>query len=109
MRAAVGAEFPRHGAFKIAARKWLGRPLGVTEAVAGHENKHVWRAAGHVLAFAAVALRFHYRLAVGHVAHLAAIASTFQFHGMSPLSSSLGGQNGRSPLMVTRWPCRMCG
>src|SRR5271156_5324945 len=31
-RAAFGAEFPRHGAFEIAAGKLLGRPLGITKA-----------------------------------------------------------------------------
>jgi hypothetical protein len=84
MRAAFGAEFPRHGAFKIAARKLLGRALGVTEAIGRHEKKHVWRTAGDILAFAAMALRFHHWLAFGHVAYIAAIATAYQFHGISP-------------------------
>ena len=32
MRAAFGAEFPRHGAFEIATRKLPGRSLGIAEA-----------------------------------------------------------------------------
>ena len=85
VRAAVGTEFPRYGAFEIAAGKLLGRSLGVAEAVDWHQHEHVGRAAGDVLAFAAVALRLHHRLALGHIAHLAAVASAFQFHDILPV------------------------
>src|SRR5882724_807021 len=84
MRAAFGAKVPRHGAFKIAAPKLFGRPRGIAEAVGRHQDKHVGRAAGDILALAAMALRLHHRLALGHIAHLAAIASAFQFHDVLP-------------------------
>jgi hypothetical protein len=87
MRAAFGAEFPRHRAFKIAARELPGRPLGVAEAVGRHEHEHVGRAAGDVLAFAAVTLRFQRRLAFGHMTQAAAVAPAFQFHGNLPMRS----------------------
>src|SRR6187402_3341327 len=80
MRAAFCAEFPRHGAFEIAAGKLLWRALGVTEAVERHEKKHVRRTAADILAFAAVALRLHHRLPVGRVAQVSAIASAFELH-----------------------------
>src|SRR5216684_1578752 len=89
MGAAFGAEFPRHRVLEIAAGKLLRRSLGVAEAVARHQQKHVWRAAGDILAFAAVALRLHHRLALGHIAHLSAIAPAFQFHGVLPAFSRL--------------------
>ena len=77
------------GAFEIAARELLRRSLGVAEAVDRHQHEHVGRAAGDILAFAAVALRLHHRLALGDIAHLAAIASAFQFHGILPVLSLL--------------------
>ena len=80
VRAAFAAEFPRHGAFKIAAGKLPGRSLGVAKAAGRHENKHVGRAAGDILAFAAMALRPQYRLALGEVAHRATIATAVQRH-----------------------------
>src|SRR5208282_394148 len=86
VRAAFGAEFPRDGAFKIAACKLPWRPLGVMEAVGRHEKKHVGSAAADILAFAAVALRSQHRLAFGDVAHGAAIASAFKLHGILPTS-----------------------
>src|SRR4029077_16506473 len=88
MRAAFGAKFPCHRAFKIAAAKLLGRPGGVMEAIGRHEHEHVWRAAADKLAFTAVALRFECGLALGHIAHLAAIAPAFQLHGVLPVSLS---------------------
>src|SRR6266478_4791989 len=84
MRAAFGAKVPGHGAFKIAARKLFGRPRGIAEAIGRHQDKHVGRAAGDILALAAMALRLHHRLAFGHIAHLTAIASAFQFHDVLP-------------------------
>ncbi len=84
MRAAFGAKVPGHGAFKIAAGKLFGRPRGIAEATGRHQDKHVGRAAGDILALAAMALRLHHRLALGHIAHLAAIASAFQFHDVLP-------------------------
>src|SRR6202142_4509523 len=84
MGAAFGAEFPRHGAFKVAALELLRHSLGVAEAGERHQDKHVGRAAADILAFATMALRLHHRVALGLVAHLAAIASAFQFHGISP-------------------------
>jgi len=42
------------------------------------------RAAGDILAFAAVALRRHHRLAFRLIAYLAAIASAFELHDVLP-------------------------
>src|ERR1700688_3142449 len=89
MGAAFGAEFPRHRVLEIAAGKLLRRSLGVAEAVARHQQKHVGGAAGDILAFAAVALRLHHRLALGYIAHLSAIATAFEFHGVLPALSRL--------------------
>jgi len=86
MRPAFGTELARYSAFKIAARKLLGRSFGIAEAAGRHQKKHVWRAASDILAFAAVALRFHHRLSLGQVAHLTAIATAFQLHGILPMS-----------------------
>src|SRR3984893_15500209 len=74
MRAALGAEFPRYRAFKIAARELPGRRLGVTEAADRHQEKHVGSAAADILAFAAMALRLHHRLPPRPPTPLAAIA-----------------------------------
>src|ERR1700682_1930229 len=87
MRAAFGAEFPRHCAFKIAASKLLGHSIGIGKAVGRHQKKHVGRAARDILAFAAMALRLHHRLAISDIAHLAAITSAFQFHDALPMLS----------------------
>src|SRR6185437_10715883 len=78
--AAVGAELARHRPLEVAAREGLGRALGVLVAGGRHDDERVGRAAGDVLAFAAVALRLQHRLALGDVADVAAIASTFQLH-----------------------------
>ena len=83
--AAFGAEFPRNRLFEVAARKLFGRALGIFEAVQRHQHEQVRRAAGHVLAFAAMALRLHHGLALGDIAHLAAIASAFEFHDVLPV------------------------
>src|SRR2546429_4644384 len=99
MRAAFGAEFPRHGAFEIAARELPGRSLGKAEAVARHQDEHVGRASADVLTLAAVALRLHHWLALGQIAHLAAIASAFQFH-WTLLVHRLGG--GGAGVLVDR-------
>jgi len=89
MGAAFGAKFPRHRVLEIAAGKLLRRSLGVAEAVTRHQQKQVGRAAGDILACAAVALRLLHRLALGHIAHLAAIAPAFEFHGVLPALSRL--------------------
>src|SRR3979411_367773 len=89
MGAAFGAEFPRHRILKVAARKLFGRSLGIAKAVGWHQHKHVGRAAGDVLAFAAVTLRFHHWLATDPATHPAAIAAPFQLHGTLPVLSSL--------------------
>src|SRR5260370_30457767 len=89
MGAAFGAEFPRHGALEIAARELLGGFLGVFEAGDRHQHEQVGRAARDVLAFAAMALRLHHRLALGLIARLAARASAFEFHDALPVLLAL--------------------
>src|SRR4029453_5581634 len=83
MGAAFGAEFPGDRLFQILARNLLGRAPAVFEAVGRHRPEHIGRTAGDVLAFAAMALRHHPRLAFGLIAHRAAIAPTRPFHGYS--------------------------
>src|SRR5580693_2157423 len=57
--AAFGAEFARYRLFQIAAAELFRRSLGIFEAIAGQQHEHVGRAAGDILAFAAMALRLH--------------------------------------------------
>src|SRR5690242_10346126 len=86
MRAAFGTELARHRPLQIAALELLRRALGVFETGNRHRDKHVGRAAGDVLALAAVALCLHHRIAFRRVAQRAAIASTFELHRLSPIS-----------------------
>jgi hypothetical protein len=53
MPTAPAAKLPRHRAFKVAA---------LAEPRRRHQQKHVWRAAADLLAFAAMTLRFEHRL-----------------------------------------------
>src|SRR5215471_7454643 len=85
--AALGAELARDRTLEIAALELLGRPLGVTETVSRHQQEHVGRAAGDVLAFAAMALRLHDGLAVDLIADLTAIAPASEFHGPLPTTA----------------------
>ena len=84
MRAAGGTELARHRAFDVGAGKspWLAR--NVCEAVGRHHHQEIRTTASDVLAFAAVALRAHSRLALGAVAHLAAITSSLDLHRALP-------------------------
>src|SRR5262249_21614603 len=85
----VGAAFrtklARHRLFEIAAGKLLRHTLGVFETVERHRHEHVGRAARDILAFAAVALSLHHRLALGFIAHRPAIASAYEFHVVLPV------------------------
>ena len=82
VRAAFGAELARHRVFKVAPLEMLRRTLGVAEAVGRHQHEYVRRAAGNVLAIAAVALCLQRRIAFGDVAQRAAIASAFELHSV---------------------------
>src|ERR1017187_1198051 len=64
--AAIGAEFARDRILQIATGEFLRRTLGVGKPRYRHRDENVGRAAGDVLAFAAMALSLHHRLAVGH-------------------------------------------
>src|ERR1700754_4447007 len=65
------------------------RKLAVAEAGERHQHEQVGRAAGNILAFAAMALRLQHRLALGDIAQRAAIASAFEFHFRLPVPLSL--------------------
>src|SRR5258707_9454284 len=105
MGAALGAEFPRHRAFKITARKLLGGSPAIAEAADRHQKKHGGSAAADILAFAAMALRLHHRLALGHIAHLAAITSAFQFHDALPPCDLRFLQINYAAFAAAAWAC----
>src|SRR5690242_18202464 len=88
MGPAFRAEFSRDRALEIAALELLRLIPGVAEAAHRHGDEHIRRTAGDVLAFTAVALRFHHGIAVGDIAHLAAIAPTFKLHGFLPTTDA---------------------
>src|SRR5262245_56548520 len=94
MRPAFRAEFTGHGALEVAAAELLWLACGVFESTDRHRHEHVRSAARDVLAFAAVALRSHHRLAFRLIAHLAAIASAFEFHDVLPVLLSLFRRRG---------------
>src|SRR5262245_11017744 len=81
MGPAFATKFARHRAFEIGTREFARFAARVTKPLRRHEHEHVRRAAGDVLAFAAMALRLEARFAVRYVANFAAIASAFEFHG----------------------------
>lgn len=82
MRAAGGAELARYRVLDIGAGKLPGRALGVFELRARHRGKKIGAAARNVLAFPAMALRLHHRIAFREVTHLATITTAFQFYGL---------------------------
>lgn len=78
--AAIGAENARHRPFDVVAGEAGRLAAGELELVGGHHHEEVGSAAGHVLAFAAMALRLQARFAARAVMHLAAIAPSLDCH-----------------------------
>src|SRR5262249_21931270 len=84
VRAAVGAEFPRHRIGEIAATELLRRAFCPREARVGHAHHHVGLASGHVLALPTVTLALEERISRGLVPDRAAVTTAFDFHDCPP-------------------------
>jgi hypothetical protein len=80
MGSTVRAELARHGTLDVLARELLWRSLRVPETGNRHGHEHVGRASRDVLAFTAMTLRLHHRLAFRLVAHILAVAATLDLH-----------------------------
>ena len=92
MGAAVGAEFASDRPFEIAAAKLFGRSLSVGESCYRHRNENVGRSTRDVLAFPAMALRFHHGFAFSGITQRTAIATAFEFHKILRLSPRILSQ-----------------
>jgi hypothetical protein len=67
MGAAIWAKLAREGPLQVGSGEMLAVALSLEESRYRHRNNHIGRASRDVLALAAMALGFHYRLTFRHV------------------------------------------